>query len=339
MAVLPLVVLAVVFGYAVFRYGGVVPEDWYLCLVGVGLAFTISRLTPRNGERVPGASAVTRLLILGILAVVLVQLVPLPASVVRLVSPARVELDEAVGEVVGAAPYTAMTIVPGETFRLLLTLVGLVLVFLLVREMAWRWRDNPWILAVPFVAVAFLEAVLGLVQYYWAGTPLATGTYVNRNHFSGLLEMALPFPLMGAVAVLRAGESVRSRRSPAGPAVRACLYLGVGAVLLLAIIHSLSRMGFIAALGSFFVMGATALGAGLSGWKRTVPVILVTSLVVAGFIFLPTDQLIERFATMAATDDITADTRAQIWRDTVELIRDFPVLGCGLGCYESGFYR
>jgi O-antigen ligase len=61
-------------------------------------------------------------------------------------------------------------------------------------------------------------------------------------------------------------------------------------------------------------------------------------LVILAFVFLPTDQLIARFADMASTDDITADDRARVWSETLRLIAAYPVFGCGLGAYESGFY-
>lgn len=339
MSVVALAALTLVFGYAVFRYGGVLNQDWYLCLTALGIVYAALRVAPRRVDALPRLPLVVRVLIGGLLAVVVLQLIPLPVGLVNWITPARAELDRALGEVLGASRFTTLTIVPAETFRLLLTLAGYVIVFLLAREMGWRWRHSPWIPAVPFIAVGLLEAVLGLVQYYGVRAPLATGTYINRNHYSGLLEMTLPFAVMGGIALLRAGEPARSRRSPAGPAIQASLSFAVAAVILLAILQSLSRMGFIAALGSLFVMGAAALGAGLSGRKRVVPVAVVAVLVIAGFIFLPTDQLIERFATVAATEDISADTRAQIWSDTFEQIVDYPILGCGLGCYESGFYR
>ena len=47
------------------------------------------------------------------------------------------------------------------------------------------------------------------------------------------------------------------------------------------------------------------------------------------------DPLVARFADFAQTESISADTRAQIWRDTFVLIRHYPITGCGIGAYES----
>ena len=62
-------------------------------------------------------------------------------------------------------------------------------------------------------------------------------------------------------------------------------------------------------------------------------------MVVLGFIYLPTDELISRFATFAQTDEISKDTRAELWRDTKPMIAAYWLTGSGLGTYESAFAR
>src|SRR5581483_8716456 len=74
-------------------------------------------------------------------------------------------------------------------------------------------------------------------------------------------------------------------------------------------------------------------------WRRLLPIATVAVIVALGFVFLPTDPLIARFSDLARTDDISADTRAQIWRESIGIIKAFPVFGCGLGGYESVFMR
>ena len=208
-------------------------------------------------------------------------------------------------------------------------------VFLFAWDHGRRHRSQPWIPVLPIILIALLEAVLGLVQVHGGGAELASGTYPNRNHFAGLLGMALPFALLLPVSILK--NSPHRFHSPAKPAILACVLFAVAAALLLGILYSLSRGGYISALASLFVAGALALGR--SGIRKWLPLGLMALLVVLAFIFLPTDQLIARFADMAATDDIAADDRARIWSETLRLIAAYPVFGCGLGAYESAFYH
>jgi O-antigen ligase len=186
-----------------------------------------------------------------------------------------------------------------------------------------------WLLAAPLVIIASLEAILGLSQFYLtAGQIPAHGTYVNRNHFAGLLEMALPFALMYSVAVLRRNRYRWS--SPLRPALVACAGFSIAALLLLGTLHSLSRMGFVCAVFSVLFCGVFS----FSGVKRLVPVAALAALL---FVFLPSDQLIERFGDLDFSDGLSRQDRLQLWRETLPLIAAYPVFGCGLGGYESAF--
>ena len=193
-------------------------------------------------------------------------------------------------------------------------------------------------LVFPLLLVAGLEAVLGLLQFALGDEgAVADGTYVNRNHFAGLLEMVFPFAVIYPVALLRPG---RSRESPSAlPALKACAVWAVATVILLGIIYSLSRMGFIAALTSLFVMAALGFGARLSAKKKWAAVGMVGILILLSFVILPPDQLIFRFADLSRGEKISANDRMLIWKETLHLIAAYPVFGCGLGGYESAFLK
>jgi putative inorganic carbon (HCO3(-)) transporter len=111
------------------------------------------------------------------------------------------------------------------------------------------------------------------------------------------------------------------------------------------IILSFSRMGFIATLSSLLVMGTLVLGTTQLSWvtasrrRRWVGVGLVAALVLAGFVFLPPEKLVQRFAEFVSTDGLTSEGRTELWAETIPLIRAYPVFGCGLGGYETAFSK
>jgi O-antigen ligase len=74
-------------------------------------------------------------------------------------------------------------------------------------------------------------------------------------------------------------------------------------------------------------------------FRKWTALALAAALVLLAFIYLPPDQLIARFAGLASTDEISGDTRVQIWSETLRLIAAYPVFGCGLGGYHSAFLR
>jgi O-antigen ligase len=325
LSLLTLIFLAFVLGYTAFAKGGVEPVDRYVSALAVALMSVLYWARARKQPAPPLARA-ARWLLAALIAVFALQVVPLPAGLVGALSPMRAELQRAADPVTDVARWFSLSAVPGASLDLLLTLGACVLVLLTVRHLAWRFGARPWLVAAPLVAVACLEALLAWFQ---GGEGAARGTYVNRNHLAGLLEMCLPFAVAGGAGILarsRGRLSVRSALAASG--AFAC-----GALMLAGVVLSQSRMGFAAALGSLGLMGAVWAAGSLRGRVVTGAVLLA---VLAAFLFLPTDALIGRFAEMVSHADTT---RPQIWRETLPLIRDYPVFGCGLGSFESCFAR
>src|ERR1017187_3381256 len=332
-----LTVLSLILAFAVINRGGVWTRDWNLCLLAIALLTLVYRFRDRNGQA-PPLDWRSQGLLLAFVGLAAIQLLPLPVSWIHLLSPARADLLTATFPVLGIAPRAALTAAPAASLEHLMRFGGYLLVFLLVRDLAWRWSDSPWIPALPLVAIAALEAVLGLFQSYAPGSDaFAAGTWVNHNHFAGFLEMCLPFAVMYPVAVL--GRTRSRHVSPAAPAWIACGMLSIAGVIFVAILHSLSRMGFLASLASLLAIGALALGAKRQGWKRWLPIASFAALVLLGFVLLPSDPLIARYAQLAPADAISSDMRTGMWRDTLGLIKAFPLFGCGLGAYQSCFPR
>ncbi len=264
------------------------------------------------------------------------QCVPLPLALLRVLSPARAEQLDALVPVAGRMRFAPLSVMPSATLRLAVTMAACLLIFLVIRELAWRRPERQWTLAFPLIFLAALEAAIGLTQYFSAWPDgIARGTYVNRNHFAGLLEMALPFAILYPVAVILRNRS--RRRSPAGPVFKAAPFLVLAGLILAGIIYSFSRMGSVAALVSLFVMGAVPFGARLSPGRRWIAIGGVALLILASFALLPPYRLIMRFAEITASDTLTSEGRIELWAETLPLIAAYPVFGCGLGGFESAF--
>jgi O-antigen ligase len=338
-----LITLGGVLAYVAFEWGGVVRTGRYEYLLLLGLLAMILSLGRARDEWAPLPGGVVRWALALLPAYVLMQVVPLPVSLVRVLSPARAEGVAALDLIGAKVNLTSLSVSPAATFQSFLLVCGYVIIFLLVRQLTWRFDDSGWLAIWPIVAIGALEAGLGLCQYFGGtGEQVRWGTYVNHNHYAGFLEMALPFAVVYPVALLR---RARSRgHSPLAPALAACGVWALAALMFAGIVHSFSRMGFIATLFSLFVMGTLAFGTRQLSWvassrkRQGGAVGLVAALALAGFVFLPPDRLILRFAQLVSTDP-TGGGRAQLWAETIPLIRAYPVFGCGLGGYETAFWR
>ena len=196
--------LALVAVANVLAFGGVLSISILIMQIIVGAlgVFTLWRF---------GLPAVPRtaLAVLAVLLVIpLLQMVPLWEEIVAVLSPARAAIErEVLFPVVGPSKLVALTVNAHATRLATLKLVCYVLVFLLGFHVCSHRRRQAALVAV-LIALGCFEAAYGIIQYLtgWQYiftfpklhyTSEATGTYVNRNHFAGLLEMVLPFVLAG----------------------------------------------------------------------------------------------------------------------------------------------
>jgi O-antigen ligase len=257
-------------------------------------------------------------------------------GLMRLISPHRAEIQDIVSQAVGPSGYATVSVLPSATIVHVLLIAFYISVFLLVRELTWRRRQSPWATAAPLLLVAFGEAALGWIHYISAaGASPASGTFINRNHFAGMLEMSLPFAVMYAAAAL-----VRDRGSgplPTASALRASLGMGLATVILMGIVFSFSRSGFSAALAGILAMVALGGGRSLSPQARKAAVVLILTAVVAAFFLLPPDAFIRRFADISSLEEVRSQDRFELWSETWNLVKDYPLVGCGLGAYRTAF--
>jgi O-antigen ligase len=337
------IVLALSALISVLALGGV--ETFYFAPAQIAVALLAASVFWSRGF--PPVSVPTRCLLGALVLIPLLQLVPLPRSWIGAISPQRAVLTDALLAPLGELPdRLSVSLSPYETKLALLRLVCYSLVFLL-GVAAYRVRREAPGLTAALLTIGVLEAGYGITQFLtgrqylfpygqWGPAYDATGTYVNRNHFAGLLEMAAPFLLAQILfARLAAGSS---RRSPwidliVSPlSSRLLLRISLFAVLSIGLVFSRSRMGILAGVAG--ILAVTAI-AGMQKRGRSVWVIfcLIFSIPLAYSVWIGLNPVIERFESLARGEVLEVD-RLPVWRDTVRLIGDFPWTGTGLGTYR-----
>jgi len=342
-AVAVLLVLVGVLAYTTFEWGGVVRTGRYEYLLVLGLVAVAWSLARRK-DQAPLPDRALRWTAALLPAYALLQVVPLPVAVLRVLSPARAQMVDALGPIGAKVGFASLSVVPAGTFQYFLLVSGYLVVFLLARGLMSSFGDRPWVVTWPLIAIAALEAGLGLWQYFGGtGEQARWGTYANHNHYAGFLEMALPFAVMYPLAVLRRASS--RLQSPLAPTRAACGVWALAGLMFAGVVYSFSRMGFIATLSSLLVMGILALGIRQLSWvtvsrrRKWVTTGFFAGLVLVSFVFLPPDRLVQRFAELVSSDELTAGARTHLWAETIPLIRAYPLFGCGLGGYETAFSK
>ncbi|MEQ9620225.1 MAG: O-antigen ligase family protein [Deltaproteobacteria bacterium] len=183
--------------------------------------------------------------------------------------------------------------------------------------------------------VAITESVIGLLQYIASGTEVpASGTYINPNHFASLLIVIIPL-FLGYILNLGAKQgNPRSRwekkfkiHISSQPTL-----LFATSLMALSLILSQSRgaiLSLVASILFFYVV--------INRNKKTVSVKWLLGLfflvIVVYSLWIGLDPVIEKFS--ASEKDLPK--RTYIWKDSVNLIKDFPVFGTGLGNFSLAY--
>lgn len=286
----------------------------------------------------------------------LIQLVPIPLAWWASL-PGREYYTQALSQVSADKSLTglhAVSMIPYATESAWLALYPLFAVFLVAVGLPTQRLE---ILIGVFLGVAACQAVLGLIQYgdgpgsifYFGNSHMAgsaTGTYVNRNHLAGLLEMALPLGLgllaanVGYTGHHRRRHQRRKRTLRQRLVVlntirinRAMLYGTISVAILLGLIFTRSRAGVtLAILGILLSMLAFSrrLGGknvyGLMGTFSAVGLSLATMI-----------GLVPVLARFANQDPM--GSRWPIFASTLHAIGEFFPLGSGAGTFAEVFHR
>ena len=288
------------------------------------------------------------------LVLVALQLVPLPGALKKFLIPDRVPQVTASA---GSADWGRLTANTGKTAVGALFLAAcLAFCFVLLNS----FRHSRWIKPTLTVLLTLggLEAFYGLLEY-WTGhqhifwyqkiyyLEEVTGTYINHNHFAGLLG---PLLLLGigafvvrfarfvagrSYAFAEDGRSVWKKVTATAQLIRhlpasLALLLSAIALMALALILSQSRGGLISC--------AVALGLQVFLlWKlrhrstESLQALGVLALLAAAVGVVLAPRVLTRFS-YAPRD---APERFELWQDSARVVRDYPLLGTGLGTYRD----
>jgi O-antigen ligase len=329
---------------AVLAFGGTEPASFAVVeILFAGVAIVFLARPWRTSVAFPKGMLAIPALLAGW---ILVQLCPWPASWARSVSAG--DAGEA------QQRFRTLTIEPYATrvhFLVVLTcIIGFFLTYIISQNEGARRR-----LVMVFALLGLGEALYGLVQYLTGWQKIfgyakrydlqeATGTYINRNHYAGFLEMVLPLAFALAfyeVWKLRKNKNHRLsgvKRLAARPGMHnAVFWLAVTVVLFCGLVYSRSRMGIIAASVTTVLLLALAWSAcsfGRAGLYVCGAFLVLSASLAA---WMGAESVMDRFQSTAQEYPYSNHNRLSIWRDTLRLIGRHPLMGTGLGTFPIAY--
>ncbi|MBC8876654.1 MAG: O-antigen ligase family protein [Planctomycetes bacterium] len=320
------------------------------------LTWLIGQCKAKSGRWIPSGSVV--LIALGML-VVLLQLVPLPYSILTRLSPSLTEIlpvwspEGAMGARLGA--WSHVSLIPQATREGLTMYLCYAMLFLLVVQRIRRLEDiERWMRWIALAAL--LLAVIGLVQYFagngrylWIyehpfrdSRGAVKGPFVNQNHCAHFLALGIG-PLCwwtygvwsehGSKRHTGIGRNLVQRewRQLRKPAT-----VVIVALVALAGLLTLSRGGVAAvALAAAVCVGIYA-SRMLFGRKSVLALAISASVVVAGVYLYGREALTQELSTITDSESLEelSHGRKKLWEADLRALPDFLVLGTGIGSHR-----
>jgi O-antigen ligase len=318
-----------------------------------------------DAKRVPPKIPLAIKVLLAVFLVVsLLQIVPLPAGILKLLSPRDYDIFLGLSRdgLIAPSSWLTLSLAPSATLNeFVLILCYGIFGFLVLRTVRSRRQVEVFVLVMLASALfqslygmaevfSGHEMILGRVKRFNLGS--VTGTYVNRNHFAGFLEMIFPLSL-GYLLVkaryfaMEKGLSLRQKILWFGQeSLQWTLLLGlVPAFIGVGLVFSKSRSGIMV-----LVVTAVLAAAATASWRefseeggegsergtkrRSGRIVrLVVMIVLAAVVWLGIGPVVDRFSEM----DISYETRRLFYENTLRMIGDFPLAGTGKGTYVDAY--
>ncbi len=148
------------------------------------------------------------------------------------------------------------------------------------------------------------------------------GPYVNHNHYAGLMEMLLPFPLVLAATHFTNGN-------------RKIVVAGIAALMAGSIFLSGSRGGMAAFVAQMVVLAVFILRKRKGSWKQPLMLGAFLAMVIVFLLWIGGNELTQRLISIhsEAREELSGGVRLTIDRDCFHMLAKRPFLGWGLGTF------
>ncbi|TAP40332.1 O-antigen ligase family protein [Alteromonas sp. KUL49] len=272
----------------------------------------------------------------------LIQIVPLPKSLISIISPNALTFYE---HLPGVVSFVTLSIDSGQSLVSLykgIAYLGLFISVLLLCETDSRIR----LLVLAIVMTGVLQALYGSVEVLSGlnRSPVfdlpvktnATGSFVYKNHFANYLMLCLSMGVGYLIATLSSQSSTSRDKLrtllSTFLSTKAIVRIGL-AIMVIALVMSRSRMGNTAFFTSMTIVGFAAWFL-FKNRTRGLSILIISLFVIDMFIlsaWFGLDKIKERIETTS----LTHETRDEVVRDSLPMLKDYAVTGSGMGSYYS----
>ena len=259
----------------------------------------------------------------------LMQLIPLPPAVVGVLSPGKLAWLADLG--LETDRWLPLSMYPYATWLAVLRIGAAAVLFWLVTRL-FTTTGRVRAMLVALTTLGLFEAAYGLGGYVFdparilgmqRGAPFdaVTGTFINPNHFAGLIELLLPASVAFYLGFVGPGGSTAADRW-----ARHTVALGAASVMAVALVCSRSQTA-LAISAAALLMTCVAAMPGRRGAAATIVIAASAAVLLVG----------DSAAALLAGAAAGRLDRLAYWHDGVAMAIGFPITGTGLGTWEAVF--
>lgn len=331
-------------------------SDWavliiQLCVLFMAASYIWMKNKPGPPEYLQASIKWRKYFFYGLVLLLAFQIVPLPKFLVKILSPNTYALKSQYVPDFSQIKFLGLSVIPSHTIKQGLQFLAYILFgFLILKTMTKRKQ----ILRLFYIIVGMgvFQAFYGLFELYNPNPRIlfyekihsletVTGTFVNRNHLSGYLEMAIPIAIgliLSRIDLFPKGKlKLRERIVRLSEKGLAKNLLLAGGILIMAIgiVLSQSRSGVFLLVFAFLLFLELAVlflreARYRQIWTKRFLQIMFLGITLLS-LYVGIEATLERFSL----DEVQKSNRPLVWANTMEIARDFPLFGSGLGTFNA----
>jgi putative inorganic carbon (HCO3(-)) transporter len=282
---------------------------------------------------------------LAFLFICLLQILPLPASLIELISPNRLSNHL---NLASPMPWYYLSTDLGQSQISFIKSLGYFCVFLSCLVLIDNEKHIRRLLLVLLLSGTF-QAIYGVLEVLsGSGFSLvfdfpingpATGSFVYKNHFANFLLLCLSAGIGLMVIDIEINKSQQSRDwrislistlLSSKTLVRLCL-----AIMVIALVMSRSRMGNVAFFSA--IIGVSVFTLLLDRKKSKGLGILIVSMLIIDLFIVSQWFGLDKVQQRLAATSLSQETRDEVVLDSLPIVKNHPIIGTGAGSYYSVF--
>ena len=337
--------------FAPLAFGSV--ESWAFffltLLTGAAIGFYLLH-TRRHAAPIYRVPCMLPLALLGLF--ILFQIIPLPQAVLSFLSPNAAQLrNETIGILLPGRAWPLTLNLHATLFELCRWLLWVGFYWISVQLLSDKAMLRRTLLFLAFFAGIF--AFSSILQYIFTDNRAlwfryismpsirVIGSYINRNHYAGLMAMLFG-PTLGLLLALRPPRQFGTMREKILGLFEEketplfILLLLSASIMVMSVFISLSRGGMISLCISSLFFLLMASGKKFSGrhTKIKITAAMLLCAVLMALTWVGWETIDNRFSTIYAADDIMRISRLRYWGVCLAGGLDFLTTGVGFGAFE-----